>query len=184
MTKLSKKSELENVLDTLSGAAPIISFIVALAAFILVGVFKSDYYAGIFTARWPSFALPAGIAIAAITESARAVLLLLTFADFRRGNSRGGWLGLVLSVGLVIYDATSAGAISSLWTGTHTGQVGRIIADLLVFLVVLSFGIEFRLVLARGGRVADADNSDDDNSTKAAQTTAKNGVPSTNGVHV
>jgi hypothetical protein len=130
---------------------------VAIAAFTLVAIFKSDYYAGIFGARWPSFALPAGIAIAAITEAARAVLLLMTFADFRRGNSRGGWLGLVLSIGLVIYDATSAGAISSLWTGTHTGQLGRIIADLLVFLVVLSFGIEFRLVLARGGRPIEQD---------------------------
>lgn len=183
MSKLQKKNELEAVLDTLSHAAPLISFVVAIAAFILVAVFKSDYYSGVFANRWPSFALAAGIAIAAITESARAVLLLMTFADFRKGNSRGGWLGLLLSIALLVYDATSAGAVSSLWTGSHTGKVGAIVADLLVFLVVLSFGIEFRLVLARGGRVADDDNSDDDNSTKTAQTTAKNGVPSTNGVH-
>ena len=174
MSKVQKKSELDNVLDSLSGAAPIISFIVAIAAFTLVAVFKSDYYAGIFVTRWPSFALPAGIAIAAITEAARAVLLLMTFADFRRGNSRGGWLGLVLSIGLVIYDSTSAGAISSLWTGTHTGQVGRIIADLLVFLVVLSFGIEFRLVLARGGRPIE--QSDNAESSEAKEVFRSNGV--------
>jgi hypothetical protein len=168
MTKVSKKSELDNVLDSLSNAAPIISFIVAVGAFTLVAIFKSDYYAGIFSTRWPSFALPAGIAIAAITESARAVLLLMTFADFRKGNNRGGWLGLVLSIGLVVYDSTSAGAISSLWTGTHTGQVGGIIADLLVFLVVLSFGIEFRLVLARGGRGTDKEDTNESSEAKEA----------------
>lgn len=179
MTKVTKKSELDAVLDSLSSAAPLISFVVALAAFVLVGVFKSDYYAGIFGARWPSFALPAGIAIAVVTEAARAVLLLMTFADFRRGNARGGWLGLTLSIGLVIYDSTSAGAISSLWTGSHVGQVGRIIADLVVFLVVLSFGIEFRLVLARGGRPVEVEPEGESNTPAYS----KNGQASNNGVH-
>lgn len=179
MTKVTKKSELDATLDTLSNAAPIISFVVAIAAFTLVGVFKSDYYAGVLATRWPSFSLAAGIAIATITEAARAVLLLMTFADFRRGNVRGGWMGLILSVALVVYDATSAGAISSLWTGAHIGQVGGIVADLVVFLVALSFGIEFRLVLAKGGR----DDGNDNEANEQTPAYSKNGQVVSNGVH-
>ena len=133
----------------LSNAAPLISFCIACLAFVLVGVFKADYYSGVLVERWASWAKFTGIAIALVTEGARAVLLLLTFADFRKRNFRGGWLGLVLSVGLVFYDCSGAGAVSAIWTGEHVGQAGNIIRDVLVFLVVLSFGIEFRLVLSR-----------------------------------
>lgn len=151
MSNLRKNDEMQAIMQGLSNAAPLISFVIACLAFVLVGVFKSDYYAGVLVERWAAWAKFTGIAIAVVTEGARAVLLLLTFADFRKRNFRGGWLGLVLSIGLVFYDCSGAGAVSSIWTGEHAGQVGIIIRDVLVFLVVLSFGIEFRLVLSRPG---------------------------------
>lgn len=140
---------MQAIMTGLSNAAPLISFCIACLGFILVAAFKADYYGGVLVERWGTWAKFTGIAIAAVTEAARAVLLLLTFADFRKRNFRGGWLGLVLSVGLVFYDCSSAGAVSAIWTGEHVGQTGNIIRDVLIFLVVLSFGIEFRLVLSR-----------------------------------
>lgn len=148
MANLTKESELQAIMRALSNASPLISFCIACLAFILVGAFKADYYSGVLVARWATWSKFTGIAIAVVTEGARAVLLLMTFADFRARNFRGGWLGLVLSIGLVLYDCSSAGSVSALWIGDHAGQTGNIIRDLLVFLIVLSFGIEFRLVLS------------------------------------
>jgi len=148
MANLEKESELQAVMRVLSHASPIISFGIACLAFGLVATFKADYYSGVLVSRWSNWATFTGIAIAVVTEGARAVLLLMTFADFRSRNFRGGWLGLMLSIGLVLYDCSSAGAVSALWIGEHEPQTGNIIRDLLVFLIVLSFGIEFRLVLS------------------------------------
>lgn len=161
MTNLKKNDELQAIMNGLSNYAPLISFAIACLAFTLVGVFKADYYSGVLSERWLSWAKFTGIAIAVVTEGARAVLLLLTFADFRKRNFRGGWLGLVLSIGLVFYDCSGAGAVSAIWTGEHAGQLGAIVRDLIVFLVVLSFGIEFRLVLSRPGSSLDADTKED-----------------------
>jgi hypothetical protein len=146
-----QKNDVSGLMGALADSAPLISFCVASLAFLLVGAFKADYYSTVLLSRWGLWANVVGIAIALVTESARAVLLLLSFADFRKKNMVGGWLGLVLSLGLVLYDCSGAGAVGALWIGEHTGRVGAIIRDVLVFLVVLSFGIEFRLVLSRPG---------------------------------
>lgn len=160
MTNLKKNDELQAIMNGLANYSPLISFGIACLAFSLVGVFKADYYTGVLAERWATWAKFTGIAIAVVTEGARAVLLLLTFADFRKRNYRGGWLGLALSIGLVFYDCSGAGAVSAIWTGEHTAQLGVIIRDLIVFLVVLSFGIEFRLVLSRPGSTPDADTKE------------------------
>lgn len=173
MANLTKESELQAIMRGVSSASPLISFCIACLAFILVGAFKADYYSGVLVARWATWSKFTGIAIAVVTEGARAVLLLMTFADFRARNFRGGWLGLVLSVGLVLYDCSSAGAVSALWIGDHAGQTGNIIRDLLVFLVVLSFGIEFRLVLSSPGQKAD--NVFFENAPKQGHTVISNG---------
>ena len=180
MTKLEKKDDLQVIMSVLSASAPVITFAVACMAFVLVGIFKADYYEGVLTARWDSWAKAAGIAIAAVTELARATLLLLTFADFRQRNFRGGWLGLFLSMGLVFYDCSGAGAVSSLWTNEHSAQLGAIIRDLVVFLVVLSFGLEFRLVLSK----SKADATPDEDTVKNEMHPPITAGKSTNGVHV
>lgn len=146
-----QKNDVSGLMGALSDNAPLISFSVASLAFVLVGAFKSDYYSSILLSRWGLWANVVGIAIALVTEASRAVLLLLSFADFRKKNIVGGWLGLVLSLGLVLYDCSGAGAVGALWIGEHTGRVGAIVQDLIIFLVVLSFGIEVRLVLSRPG---------------------------------
>jgi hypothetical protein len=179
MAKLEKKDDLQVIMGVLSASAPVITFAVACMAFVLVGIFKADYYEGVLLARWDSWAKAAGIAIAAVTELARATLLLLTFADFRQRNFRGGWLGLFLSLGLVFYDCSGAGAVSSLWTNEHGAHLGAIIRDLIVFLVVLSFGLEFRLVLSK----SKADAQEESDTAKNALPVATGAQKSSNGIH-
>lgn len=136
-------------MDKIADAAPFIAFIVACLAFIIIILFKTDYYSEVFSQRWNYWAaLGVGFFAALAAEASRAILLLLTFRDFRNRNMWGGFLGLILSFALVGYDIFSAGPVSSIWTGAHSGQVGTIITDVVVFLVALSAGLELRLALS------------------------------------
>jgi len=138
----------ESILDGASKAAPFIAMITAMGAFSLVGVFKADYYTGVLSERWVSWSIVAGICIALVTELSRAVLLLMSFKDFREGKITAGVWGMFLSIGLVIYDCIAAGPISSLWTNEAATNLSAIIRDIVVFMVVLSFGIELRLSIS------------------------------------
>jgi hypothetical protein len=145
---MSNVQNVDRILESLSRSAPFIAMLTAAGAFTLVGVFKADYYGGVLADRWGTWSMIAGTSIALVTELSRAVLLLMSFKDFREGKVSSGIWGLVLSVGLVVYDCIAAGPISSLWIGSHTGTLGVIIRDVVVFLVVLSFGIEIRLSIS------------------------------------
>lgn len=150
---MAHQDSMSKTMDKITDAAPFIAFVVACLAFTLVIIFKADYYTAVFNARWGFWpALAAGAVAGFATEAARAILLLLTFRDFRTGNRVGGFLGLVLSFTLVGYDCFSAGPISSVWTGQHAGNIGPIIVDIIVFLVTLSAGIELRLALSAPGK--------------------------------
>lgn len=80
-------------------------------------------------------------------------LLLMTFADFKQHKLGAGLTGLILSIGLVVYDMTSSGPVSSLWNGdVAAADVGVVIKDLVLYLVSISAGLEFRLALSGGNR--------------------------------
>lgn len=143
------KFDLEDVLDAIAKSSPLLIMITAGIAFSLLIIFESDYYTHVLGNRWqPAGAIAGGIAVAIVRELSRAVLLVMTFADFRKGNGKGAWLGLLMSLALVAYDAFSSGPISSLWTGAENTNIGAVVADLVIFLVALSFFLEFRLVIS------------------------------------
>lgn len=143
------KFDMDDLLDAIAKSSPLLIMITASIAFLLLIVFESDYYTHILGTRWSSpAAIAGGIAVAFVRELSRAVLLIMTFADFRKSNAKGAWLGLLMSLSLVAYDGFSSGPISSLWTDSHSQSLGAIVADLIVFLVSLSFFLEFRLVLS------------------------------------
>lgn len=143
----------EKTLENISKITPVIIFFSAAIAFVLLTMFKADYYEGVISQRWVKGVAFTAILIAAVTEITRFTLLILTFADFRKGNNSGGWFGLVISLLLVYYDVTSAGAISMLWTGELQANIGSIIRDLIIFLSVLAFGLEFRLILSEKSKI-------------------------------
>jgi len=136
-------------MDSLADAAPITTFIIACLAFACILLFKTDYYTEVFSQRWNWYAaLGVGFVAALAAEGSRAILLVLTFRDFRSKNNLGGGLGLVLSFALVGYEIFSAGPISQFWTGAIEGGIATVIVDVVVFLIVLSAGLELRLALS------------------------------------
>jgi hypothetical protein len=153
---------IEKTLDNISKVTPVIIFISASITFMLLTMFKADYYHGVIAQRWTRGVGFTALLIASVTEITRFTLLILTYADFKKGNHRGGWLGLVISLSLVWYDITSASAVSLLWTGEITENIGTIVKDLIIFLSVLAFGLEFRLILSESNK-DDKDDKDDKN---------------------
>lgn len=147
------KQKVTSVVDFCAQAAPLIVLGTAFLAFIMLIIFKSEFYTHILETRWNRFpAVAGGAAVACITEFARMALLLMTFADFRNQKVGAGLTGLILSIGLVVYDMTSSSPISNLWLGeSNPADVGIIIKDLVLYLVAISAGLEFRLALS-GGR--------------------------------
>lgn len=145
----NKRDAAEKAMDSLADAAPITTFIIACLAFACILLFKTDYYTEVFSQRWNWYAaLGVGFIAALAAEGSRAILLVLTFRDFRSKNNLGGGLGLILSFALVGYEIFSAGPISQLWTGTIDGGIATVIVDVVVFLIVLSAGLELRLALS------------------------------------
>jgi hypothetical protein len=147
---------LERTLDRIYVATPVITFFSAALSFLILAVLKTDYYNEIFISRWSDLSTFKGymvmlmsFLVASATEITRATLFILTYYDFKKGNKTGGWLGLIISLALVWYDCNSAGAISALWTGEHVGQIGNIIRDLVIFLTLLGFSLEFRVTLTK-----------------------------------
>jgi hypothetical protein len=139
----------EKTLDNISKITPVIIFISAAITFIILTMFKADYYEGVISHRWVKGVAFTAILIASVTEITRFTLLILTFADFHNKNIKGGWFGLIISLALVYYDVTSAGAIATLWTGELQANIGNVIKDLIIFLSVLAFSLEFRLILSK-----------------------------------
>jgi len=170
----SNKDAAEKAMDTIADAAPIVTFIIACLAFACVLLFKTDYYTQVFANRWNWYgALGVGFIAALAAEGSRAILLVLTFRDFRSSNNIGGFLGLILSFALVGYEIFSAGPISSLWAGTMAGGISAVIRDAMVFLITLSAGLELRLALS--SRVATATKSSkSSNATQRSRNVASN----------
>jgi len=164
------KDSAEKAMDAIANAAPLVTFILACLAFLCVLLFKTDYYTEIFSQRWNWWAsLGVGFGAGVAAEGSRAILLVLTFRDFRKGNTWGAGLGLLLSFALVGYEIFSAGPISSLWTGGSSAAIGPIIRDVIVFLVSLSAGLELRLALSSRG---EAKQNKQRNETETATTAA------------
>lgn len=168
----NKKDAAEKAMDSLADAAPIVTFIIACLAFACILLFKTDYYTEVFSQRWNWYAaLGVGFVAALAAEGSRAILLVLTFRDFRSKNNLGGGLGLVLSFALVGYEIFSAGPISQLWTGAIEGGIATVIVDVVVFLIVLSAGLELRLALS--SRLSN-NATQKNNATQVRNTTQRN----------
>jgi hypothetical protein len=133
---------LEKQLNWLEENGPMILLVFAVMAFCAVWVFKYDFYHSLLGRfeGWHLIAL-AGL-IATITQGARFALLVATVSDFGTGNKRGGWLGLIGSIGFVAYEIYEAQYIAAMYSNAAHVKV------LIVFVVLVSLGLEFRIVLS------------------------------------
>lgn len=134
---------LERQLNWLEENGPMVLLVFAVMAFCAVWVFKYDFYHSLLNSRFNGWYLAAlGVLIATITQGARFALLVATVSDFGTGNKRGGWLGLIGSIAFVAYEIYEAQYIAAMYGNAAHVKV------LIVFIVLVSLGLEFRIVLS------------------------------------
>jgi hypothetical protein len=130
------------IMEKISQYAPFSILLFALLSFIAVGVFKVDYYTEKFGTRFDN-AMAMAIVMAVISEGVRAALLITSSRDFINGEKTNGWLGLLASVGIVIYEWNVAGNIATVWSA----EAPELYKGIFLFLIIVGLVLELRLVL-------------------------------------
>ena len=127
--------------------APLALLVMAIGCFLIVGIFRTDYYHHAFETRFPDWgAWCLAVFAAVIEEGTRLSLLVASMRDFTDNRKGNGWLGLVGSVALVIWEIHTAAEIASLWALGKAADQG-VYLGFLVFMVLLAFLLEIRLIL-------------------------------------
>lgn len=130
------------IMEKISQYAPFSILFFALLSFVAVGVFKVDYYTEKFGTRFDN-AMAMAIVMAVISEGVRAALLITSSRDFIKGEKTNGWLGLLASVGIVIYEWNVAGNIAKVWSA----EAPELYKGIFLFLIIVGLVLELRLVL-------------------------------------
>ena len=130
------------IMEKISQYAPFSILLFAILSFIAIGVFKVDFYTEKFGTRFEN-AMAMAIVMAVISEGVRAALLITSSRDFINGEKTNGWLGLLASVGIVIYEWNVAGNIATVWSA----EAPELYKGIFLFLIVVGLVLELRLVL-------------------------------------
>ena len=130
------------IMERISDYAPFSILLFAILSFIAIGVFKVDFYTEKFSARFEN-ATAMAVVMAVISEGVRAALLITSSRDFINGEKTNGWLGLLASVGIVIYEWNVAGNIANVWSV----EAPELYKGIFLFLIVVGLVLELRLVL-------------------------------------
>lgn len=150
MTNLTK-IDVSRIMHKVSEYAPFALLLMAVGTFATVGIFRADYYHHIFAVRFPDWSSWSMAVFAAIIEEGVRLSLLVSsirdFSDNRKGN---GWLGLIGSVALVAYEVKTAQAVAGLWAINGAADLS-IYNGFLVFMILLGFLLELRLILTTKG---------------------------------
>lgn len=144
-------SDVSRIMQRVSDYAPTALLIMAVGTFMIVGTFRTDYYHHIFDTRFPDWgAWAMAIFAATIEEGVRLALLVSSIRDFSDNRKGNGWLGLIGSVGLVVYEVGTAQHVAGLWA--DGGQAAQsIYHHFIVFMIVLGLLLELRLILTTNG---------------------------------
>ena len=137
----------------LSKAAPILLILCALCSFFFVGFFSVHYYEKIFSSIG-SYARTMAVVIAVITELVRFALLLASVRDFADKKPFNGWLGLFGSVALVFHEIDVARSIAEMLNPENV----LALSGILIFAVLVGFGLEVRLVMTMGKTQKSSEN--------------------------
>lgn len=147
--KNQKELTTNNVMEQISHYAPFSILFFAFLSFVAVAVFKVDYYTEKFSTRFEN-AMAMAIVMAVISEGVRAALLITSSRDFITGEKTNGWLGLIASVGIVVYEWNVAGNIAKVWSA----ETPELYKGIFLFLIVVGLVLELRLVLTLNGHKA------------------------------
>lgn len=149
-----KMETTKKTMNALAIQADLFLLIFAVLSFVLLIIFKSDYYSHIFNSRFGlKVGLGVGIATAFLTEGVRFSLLVASAADAINGNKKGLILGIIASILITIYDLFICVEVGLVW-----GSVVH--SHILQTFVILGLLLEVRLVLMvnKGGNVGNGQN--------------------------
>lgn len=131
----------QRIMDEIAKNVPLILTILAFGTFIATGIFITDYYTEILSARFAGSAFYFALFIALIHEITRFGLLISSIRDFSENRRLNAWLGFIGSIALVAYDIKTANQIAVLYGDRET------FSGLITFLVLIGLLLEFRLIL-------------------------------------
>lgn len=139
--------QVSQIMEQVSRYAPFALLIMAVGTFLTVGIFWTDYYEHIFSARFAPWAATAmGVFAALIKEGVRLSLLISSIRDFSDSRKGNGWIGLLASVALVWYEIRTTSQVADLWAQGEAAQADTY-RGFLIFMVLLGLILELRLIL-------------------------------------
>lgn len=149
-SKQLNKLTVKSIMATISEAAPFLLLFLAVGTFVGVGIFQTDYYRHIFAPRFASNAGVMAVFVAVLHQAIRFGLLVASMRDFSDNRAWNGWLGLIGSLALVVYDVKVAGWLAQVWA---TGGIAEAATykSTVVFLILLGLLLEYRLILTVDG---------------------------------
>lgn len=150
----------KKTMNLLSVHADLFLLFFAVLSFVLLIIFKTDYYLHIFNPRLgQKIGLGVAISTALLVEGVRFSLLVASAADAINKNKKGLWLGIIASILITTYDMFICNEVGLVWgSAVH--------AHILQTFVILGLLLEFRLVLMVVNSGQDLGNGQNQNSTQ------------------
>ncbi|WP_282782793.1 hypothetical protein [Phaeodactylibacter xiamenensis] len=146
MTNL-RNFDVTPIMNKISEYAPFALLIMAIGTFVIIGIFRTDYYSHLFEVRFEPWAAMAMAVFAAfIEEGVRLALRISSIRDFSDNKKGNGWLGLIASVALVWHEITTATHVAELWAGSQIADVS-VYKGWFVFFILVGLILEIRLIL-------------------------------------
>ena len=142
-------------MNQLSSKASLFLLISSIGSFLVLIVFKAEYYHTIFLLRfYDSLAWVVGGSIAFLVEFVRFSLMISSAYDAKRSKWLGFMLGLGGSIALVVYEFYLCGEVGAIWD-----KESLVYTNILKFLVSVGLLLELRLCLLISGKSSNSSSS-------------------------
>lgn len=122
---------------------PFLIGLMALISFVSYGIFGAHFYNEYFATKLPEMSLGMAILFVVVKEGSRLILLISSATDFLHKNYWGGALGVLASIGLVIFEWREAIHVAQFWSPDSP----TLFVNSFRFLIVMGLILEFRVIL-------------------------------------
>jgi len=171
------ESTTKNLMNQLSSRADLFLLVSSIGSFLVLIVFKAEYYHSLLAVRfYDSFAWFVGAFIASLIEFVRFSLMLASTNDAKRKRYFSLVLGVLGSAGFVVYEFYLCSEVGALWNLENDVYI-----NMLKFLVAIGLVLELRLCLITTG-ASSAPIAQDDESQAQDNKAGKQGKKSSGSV--
>lgn len=143
------------IMKTIAAYAPMALLCMAAMTFIGTAAFQYDFYLEAFEKRLLGWAWVAAAFVAITHQLIRFALLISSARNFYSGQRVNGALGMMASLGVMWYDLKLAAWMEEAWASP-------VIYSTMLFLVIMGFILEIRLILSAEDKSKSHPADDDD----------------------